>query len=257
MKQKEAFVGPHNEKNTIQNYPGVQRSVADILSLSHDVEMTDADIWKMEKKLTALISSIRKCLRTPEGLHSIADVFNSAMEEIQSREKVRKIYGAFPLDLEVFTGLELVSQMAYLFAEKRDADLPGAICHHWTVLWYNFWNECKKGTLFQHVPIMLCQRTNNKPDMGYGQHTFLLLELEKRYVLSTDGKTGVTMKEAINFSQIEKDVFRTVKQSDGFALERIRTFKNPKKFAKALDAIPTRDVEIERIISGDRRDQSV
>ena len=25
MKQKEAFVGPHNEKNTIQNYPGVQR----------------------------------------------------------------------------------------------------------------------------------------------------------------------------------------------------------------------------------------
>ncbi len=65
------------------------------------------------------------------------------------------------------------------------------------------------------------------------------------------------MKEAINFSQIEKDVFRTVKQSDGFALERIRTFKNPKKFAKALDAIPTRDVEIERIISGDRRDQSV
>jgi hypothetical protein len=231
--------------------------VADILSLSHDVDMTDADIWKMEKKLTALISSIRKCLRTPEWLHSIADVFNSAMEEIQSREKVRKIYGAFPLDLEVFTWLELVSQMAYLFAEKRDAGLPGAICHHWTVLWYNFWNECKKWTLFQHVPIMLCQRTNNKTDMWYGQHTFLLLELGKRYVLSTDGKTGVTMREAINFSHVEKDVFRTVKQPSGFALERIRTFKTPNKFAKALDAIPTKEVEIARIMSGDRRDQSV
>lgn len=66
MKQKEAFVGPYNDKNTIQDYPGVQRNVADILSLSHDVDMTDANIWKMEKKLTALISSIRKCLRTPE-----------------------------------------------------------------------------------------------------------------------------------------------------------------------------------------------
>ena len=66
MKPKEAFVGPHKEKNTIQNYPGIQRNVTDILSLSHDVDMTDADIWKLDKKLTALISSIRKCLRTPE-----------------------------------------------------------------------------------------------------------------------------------------------------------------------------------------------
>jgi hypothetical protein len=65
------------------------------------------------------------------------------------------------------------------------------------------------------------------------------------------------MKEAINFSQVEKDVFRTVKQHDGFALERIRTFKTPHKFAKALDAIPTKEVEIARIMLGDRRDQSV
>lgn len=93
--------------------------------------------------------------------------------------------------------------------------------------------------------------------MRYGQHTFLLLELGKRYVLSTDGKTGVTMREAINFSHVEKDVFRTVKKSDGFILERIRTFKTPKKFAKTLDAIPTKELEIARIMSGDRRDQSV
>lgn len=66
MKQKEAFEGPHNEKNTIQNYPGIQRNVADILNLSDNVYMTDADVCTMEKKLTALISSIRKCLRTPE-----------------------------------------------------------------------------------------------------------------------------------------------------------------------------------------------
>lgn len=104
---------------------------------------------------------------------------------------------------------------------------------------------------------MLCQRTNNKEEMGYGQHTFLLLELEKRYVLSVDGKVGATMKEAINFSQVENDVFRTVKQPDGFVLERIRTFKTPKKFAKTLDAIPTKEVEIARIMSGARRDQSV
>jgi hypothetical protein len=65
------------------------------------------------------------------------------------------------------------------------------------------------------------------------------------------------MREAINFSHVEKDVFRTVKQPSGFALERIRTFKTPNKFAKALDAIPTKEVEIARIMSGDRRDQSV
>lgn len=104
---------------------------------------------------------------------------------------------------------------------------------------------------------MLCQRTNNKKQIGYGQHTFLLLELEKRYVLSVDGKTGVTMREAINFSQVDHDVFRTVKQPEGFVLERIRTFKTPKKFAKTLDVIPTKEVEIARIMSGGRRDKSV
>ena len=250
MKQKEAFVGPHNEKNTIQNYPGVQRNVADILSLSHDAEMADADIWKMEKKLTALISSIRKCLRTPEWLHSIADVFNSAMEDIQSREKVRKIYGAFPLDLEVFTWLELVSQMAYLFAEKRDAGLPGAICHHWTVLWYNFWNECKKWTLFESVPIMICQRTMNEKAVKYSHHSFLILELEKRFVISSDAKTGIVMHEAINLSQVNKSVFLTVKKWWDFILEKIRTFSDVGVFARRLNAIPGKEIEILQLMFG-------
>jgi hypothetical protein len=96
---------------------------------------------------------------------------------------------------------------------------------------------------------MLCQRTNNKKDIGYGQHTFLILDLGKRYVLSVDGKTGATMREAINFSQVGKDVFRTVKQPSGtHVLENIRTFQNTKKFAKILDAVPTKEIEIARIM---------
>jgi hypothetical protein len=48
-----------------------------------------------------------------------------------------------------------------------------------------------------------------------------------------------------------------VKQSDGFVLERIRTFKTPKKFAKTLDAIPTKEIEIALIMSGGKEGQSV
>lgn len=247
----------HNQKKTIQNYTGIQRNIADILALSHSLNVNEREIQKIGVKLKALISSIRKCLRTPEWLHSISEVFNSAMDEIKSREKVRKIYGIFPLDLEEFASLALVAQMVYLFAKMRNKNTPWAICHHWTVFWYNFWDECKKWTLFEHVPTTLCQRTNNKPEMAYGQHTFLLLELEKRYVLSVDGKIGVNMREAVNFSQIGDDVLRTVKQPPGFSYEKIRTFKTPKKFAKTLDAIPTKEVEIARIMSGDKRDQSV
>jgi hypothetical protein len=46
------------------------------------------------------------------------------MQELQSREKVRKIYGVFPLDLQLFSSLPLVSQMIYLWAEKRDDHIP-------------------------------------------------------------------------------------------------------------------------------------
>jgi hypothetical protein len=77
----------------------------------------------------------------------------------------------------------------------------------------------------------------------------LILDLGKRYVLSVDGKTGATMREAINFSQVGKDVFRTVKQPSGtHVLENIRTFQNTKKFAKILDAVPTKEIEIARIM---------
>lgn len=98
--------------------------------------------------------------------------------------------------------------------------------------------------MFENVPITICQRTNNDKKIGYGQHSFLLLELEKRYVISVDGKSGVTMREAINFSQVGNRVFRTVKQPSGYVLETIRIFETPQKFGRSLDMIPTKELEI-------------
>lgn len=80
--------------------------------------------------------------------------------------------------------------------------------------------------------------------MRYTQHSFLLLELEKTYVISTDGKIGVTMREATNFSTLEKDVFRTVRSGEEAVLEKIRTFKTLSFFAKKLDAIPGKELQL-------------
>lgn len=55
-----------NNIPTLQKYPGIQRAVADILQLSHNVDVSESDLVKINIKLTALISAIRKCLRTPE-----------------------------------------------------------------------------------------------------------------------------------------------------------------------------------------------
>jgi hypothetical protein len=59
---------------------------------------------------------------------------------------------------------------------------------------------------------MICQRTMNEKAVKYSHHSFLILELEKRFVISSDAKTGIVMHEAINLSQVNKSVFLTVKK---------------------------------------------
>ncbi len=66
MSLKAAPDEDHTQKITIQNYPGIQRIVADILHLSRDLDIQDQDMQRIQKKLQALKDSIRKCLRTPE-----------------------------------------------------------------------------------------------------------------------------------------------------------------------------------------------
>jgi hypothetical protein len=73
--------------------------------------------------------------------------------------------------------------------------------------------------------------------MGYNQDTFLLIELGRRYIISIDGKAGVSMREAKNFSEEDGNIFRTVRQGEVHVLEAIRTFPDAETFAQQLESL--------------------
>ncbi len=240
---------------TLDNFSAIQERVVALCNLVQTREIATEEIARLNRILNTLISSIRRCLRNP-GSGELHSIFTDTLRDMNTKARIRNIYTPLPIKLGDFIKLSLAEQCIYLFSNQWISDLEGAVCHHWTIFWYNFWQECRRGTLYENWSMRLCQRTNNNPEMRYTQHSFLLLELEKTYLISTDGKVGVTMREATNFSTLEKDVFRTVRAEDKIVLEKIRTFKTIPSFAKKLDAIPGKELQLFLVLQG-WKDQKV
>lgn len=233
---------------TLDPFPQAQKRVVEVVNLSHDLDISSWDLLVLNRKFHVLMAAIRLCLWTPESLRDLSALFTKTLRDLGGKEKVKAIYGLTPLDLRKFTQLPLVSQFVYLFAQDRDENMPNAVCHHWTIFWYNFWKEARAWTIFADEPIRLCQRTNNLPDICYNLHSFVLVGLEKRYIISADWISGIQMKEAVNFSELEKQVYRTVRSVDKVTIEKIHTYKSARTFARKLEQVPDKEIQLALMI---------
>jgi hypothetical protein len=80
--------------------------------------------------------------------------------------------------------------------------------------------------------------------VGYDYHSFVLVHLEKAYIVSASIQKGISMRPATNFSELDGKIYRTDKRGGEVGLEKIRTYTTPHQFAKALDNIPGKEAHL-------------
>lgn len=56
------------------------------------------------------------------------------------------------------------------------------------------------------------------------------------------------MKEAVNFSELERQIYRTVRSIDKVTIEKINTYKSARTFARKLEQIPDKEIQLALMI---------
>lgn len=146
MQQRNKIDIPDSQKAipTLDHFPQARKRVVDILALAQDIDISEQDMEAVGRKLGSLIRMIKTCISHPEHMLDVSTLLTGTMADIRSREIVQNSYNLTPLSLTDFSELSLAAQLVFLFAHERGQNMPGAVCHHWTIFWYNFWKECKK-----------------------------------------------------------------------------------------------------------------
>lgn len=210
--------------------------VVNLLRVSWSLNIEPSFMNTVKRKLNLLISHLRACLQNPSEGQNIIALFNEVMREIGGKHFVNHIYRISPILMKHFVTMPLELQFLYLFAEERGDIQTWAICHHWTVFWHNFWEECKKWTSYEKNPTLMCQVTDDDGKIRFDRHTFCLVDLDMRYILNSDGEKWITMRPARIFSELDHQVYKTVRTKNGVSVEKVHTFRSVSSFGRELDA---------------------
>lgn len=226
---------------SLSDFPTASKRVAKLLAVSWSLDIEPRVVEDVDKKLFRVIASVRNCLKHLSESKHLVDIVNNVLREIGGRHFVNQIYHVSPILMKHFATMSLELQFLYLFAEKRGEIDTWAICHHWTVFWHNFWEECKRGTPYEKYPNLMCQVVDKTEKIRFDQHTFCLLDLDKRYILNADGKKWITMRPASIFSELDHQVYKTVKIKGVPTIEKVFTFRSVNSFAREIDESLTGD----------------
>lgn len=235
MKKVPHIIGHPEILESLRDFPTASKRVGKLLEIWWSLDIEPAVVEDVGKKLDRVISSVRNCLKHLSESKHLVDIVNDVLREIGGKHSVNRIYRVSPILMKHFVTMSLELQFLYLFAEERGEIETWAICHHWTVFWHNFWEECKRGTPYEKSPNLMCQVVDKTEKIRFDQHTFCLLDLDKRYILNADGKKWITMRPASIFSELDNQVYKTVRVNGVPTIEKVHTFRSVNSFAREID----------------------
>lgn len=102
---------------TLDNFLAIQERVVALCNLVQRREIATEEIARLNRILTTIISSIRRCLKNP-GSGELDTIFTDTLRDMSTKARVRNIYTPLPIELRDFMKLSLAEQCIYLFSEQ-------------------------------------------------------------------------------------------------------------------------------------------